>query len=132
MAGNFKLSLFVIIHLSYYTSLCPVSSSRLPDPRTLGLGNLTTTRDFSLLGPTLNPAYYYNILLNLCDFFGATATGQNGFYECHKALFCYFCKPCNGWVGNPMIWVIIVNSYHYWQKRGRDIYSGSYVPDLDI
>ncbi len=57
---------------------------------------------------------------------------QNTFYEYHKALFCYFCKPCNGQVGTLMTWVIIVNSCHCWQERGRDIYSGSYVSDLDI
>ncbi len=109
-----------------------MSLSQLPDPCTLGPGNLTATQGFSLLGPTPNPAYYYNILLNLCYFSGATAMEQNGFYEYHKALFCYFCKPCIKFVGTPIIWVIIVNSCHYWQERGRDMYSGSYVPDSDI
>ncbi len=54
------------------TSLCPMSSSRFLEPRTLGPGNLTATQGFSLLGPTLNLAYYYNILLNLCYLFRAT------------------------------------------------------------
>ena len=109
-----------------------MSLSQLPDPHTLGLGNLTTTWDFGLLGPTPNLAYYYHILLNICYLFGAIATEQNDFYECYKALFHYFCKPCNEWVGTPMIWVIIVNSCHCWQERGRAIYSGSYVLDLNI
>ncbi len=55
------------------TSLCPVSSSQLPDPRTSGLGNLTATRGFGLLGPAPNPAFYYDMLFNLCYLFGATA-----------------------------------------------------------
>ncbi len=57
---------------------------------------------------------------------------QNVFHKCHKALSCYLCKPCHGQVETPMIWVIIVNSHHYWQERGGEIYSGSYVPDSDI
>ncbi len=109
-----------------------MSSSQLLDPCTSDPGNLTVTRDFGLLGPAPNLAYYYDILLNLCCLFGATAMEQNSFYECYKSLFCYFCKPCNRWVGTPMIWVITVNSCHYWQERGREIYSSSYVPDSDI
>ncbi len=38
----------------------------------------------------------------------------------------------NGQVGTLMIGVIIVNSCHCWQERGREIYSCSYIPDSDI
>ncbi len=43
---------------SLNTSLCLMSSSRLPGPRTLGPGNLTATRGFGLLGPAPNLAFY--------------------------------------------------------------------------
>ncbi len=45
-----------------------MSSSRLPDPHTLGLGNLTMTQDFSLLGTAPNLAYYLGVsVISLID-----------------------------------------------------------------
>ncbi len=54
-----------------------MSSSRLPDPRALGPGNLTTTRDFGLLGPAPNPAYYLGVLV--------ISSETNMYYQCNRA-----------------------------------------------
>ncbi len=59
------------------TSLCPVSSSRLPDPRASGPGNLTMTWDFSLLGPAPNPAYYLGV--------SVISSETNMYYQCNRA-----------------------------------------------
>ncbi len=65
------------MHIKTYTSLCPVSSSRLLDPRASGPGNLTTTQDFGLLGPAPNLAYYLGVLV--------ISSETNMYYERNRA-----------------------------------------------
>ncbi len=59
------------------TSLCPVSSSWLLDPHTLGPRNLTMTRDFGLLGPAPNLAYYLGV--------SVISSETNMYYEGNRA-----------------------------------------------
>ncbi len=54
-----------------------MSLSQLPDPHALGPGNLTTTRDFGLLGPTPNSAYYLGVLV--------ISSETNMYYEHNRA-----------------------------------------------
>ncbi len=46
--GISSMAYVSLIDVFLHTSLCPMSSSRLPDPRTSGLGNLTATWGFGV------------------------------------------------------------------------------------
>ncbi len=91
-------------------------------PSYLGSWQPDCDTGFRLVGARPKPGFLLRYLVESLLFVQSHCNGANAFYECHEALFCYFCKPCNVQIGTLMIWVIIVNSCHCWQERGREIF----------